>query len=217
MKPAKLLLLTATLSLAADEPKKLGDLTIDGKTYENANMTAKRADGISIMHDAGTARIPYEKLPEKLREELGGFDPEAAKEARTEADRKEEAMLREIDAGVKANEARGAKEAATEALAASATRGVFSIDQVLDGGLLVREVIVTSYNVGSSNGNGRAVMKYQRRLAKSPVFVAGWKGQAAAEGETITGMFAKDGTYEFTDTEGAPRTVTRYRFIAHSK
>lgn len=70
-------------SAAAGVPLKVAEMTTKaGKTYRDVTITEKREHDVSITHAGGTARISYEDLPGIVRYNLGGFDPEKAKEAR---------------------------------------------------------------------------------------------------------------------------------------
>lgn len=73
MKPLLLfvtLLLPATL-LAEDL------MTVGGKKYTGVTVTRVEADGLSISHDDGFAKIPFSDLPEELRKKYG-YDPAKA-------------------------------------------------------------------------------------------------------------------------------------------
>lgn len=52
---------------------------IDGETYDNVKLNTKHPDGISIIHSAGGAMIPYEQLPLEIRQAIGGFTENGAK------------------------------------------------------------------------------------------------------------------------------------------
>jgi hypothetical protein len=70
--------------------------TVDGKTFTDVNVTAKRPDGISITHSVGTARVKLEHIPPKVQAMLGGFDRDAAREARA----KDESALAAAEAAI---------------------------------------------------------------------------------------------------------------------
>jgi len=87
----------ATLALVAGlahaqpaaEPLKLESLaTAKGKTYKNVTVREVTPSGIKIVHEGGTATVPYEELPMDIRRKVGGFDPAKAKQHREEEDRK---------------------------------------------------------------------------------------------------------------------------------
>ncbi|MFD0894177.1 hypothetical protein KBB96_02440 [Luteolibacter ambystomatis] len=69
----------------------LPSLTTRGqKVYQSVRITEKRPDGVTVMHQEGVARIPYEMLPHDVAVALGGFDRENAMAFRAE-DRKAQA------------------------------------------------------------------------------------------------------------------------------
>jgi hypothetical protein len=111
-----LLLLCFPLLLAAEDAKLDSLVTLDGKVYQSVTIRKVDPDGLSILHEAGTAKVPFEKLPEELREQYG-YDEAAAAEHRkqvAEAQRKQDAAERT------ATEKR--KNAAAKAAAAEADK-----------------------------------------------------------------------------------------------
>jgi len=86
MKP--ILFLIAMVSLAAADPIKLETLTTtEGKIYKGVTVTKILPDEISITHETGLARIPFEKLPPEIQSQLGGFDSEKAEAERAKRSR----------------------------------------------------------------------------------------------------------------------------------
>ncbi len=78
--------------------EKIPELKLkDGRTYQQVTITKKTPDGIAIMTQDGTARIPYENLPEDLVKKLGGFDAEKAKEYRDAQAKNEAKYNAELD------------------------------------------------------------------------------------------------------------------------
>ena len=76
-----LLFLTTGAGFAAEAvklPLELGTLKTPLKTYEGARMTGSDSVGIRIIHEGGTARIPYERLPRQLADRV---TPDAASRA----------------------------------------------------------------------------------------------------------------------------------------
>ncbi len=47
-------------------PLELGTLVTAGRTYEGAKITGYDAVGVKLLHEAGTARVPYDRLPPDL-------------------------------------------------------------------------------------------------------------------------------------------------------
>ena len=77
------LLLTGSLACAKapEELIRLDSLTTTrGKTYRKATVRDITPSGIKIVHQGGTATLHYEELPADLRERVGGFDPEEARQ-----------------------------------------------------------------------------------------------------------------------------------------
>ncbi len=92
MRPIVFLAALLVCQSALAEKEKLAVLKLkDGKEYSGVTITKRTADGISIMHESGTARVKFEQLPVDLVKQLGGFDPDAAAKARAEGDAKEAA------------------------------------------------------------------------------------------------------------------------------
>ncbi|MCW1886385.1 hypothetical protein OKA04_16730 [Luteolibacter flavescens] len=108
MKFLPLLLLTFPMLLAAEEPKdkkedKLAELvTLNGKLYQDVTIRKVEPDGLSILHAAGTAKVPFEQLSSELQEKYG-YTKEAAAEHK---EKMEEARLRQAEAEQVAREKR---------------------------------------------------------------------------------------------------------------
>ncbi|WAC20624.1 hypothetical protein OVA24_04425 [Luteolibacter sp. SL250] len=83
--PLICLLCMAGIVLSAEPvkfPLELGSLTTVGagsRTFDGVKVVSSDAIGIKIMHEGGTSRIAYDKLPPELRQRFA-VDPEAAKE-----------------------------------------------------------------------------------------------------------------------------------------
>ncbi|NQW99052.1 hypothetical protein HQ447_00230, partial [bacterium] len=60
--------------------------TTNGKIYEHAKVRRVEPDGISIMHDAGTAKVLFENLSPDLQSAFG-YSPEKAAAHRENAAR----------------------------------------------------------------------------------------------------------------------------------
>lgn len=102
---ATILIATATIACVslisnAAEPIKLATLTVGKNTYTGAVVTKADDATAKIMHSAGLAKVPIEKLPASVQASLG-YDPEKAK-AITDANRAadEAAAQRDAEASV---------------------------------------------------------------------------------------------------------------------
>lgn len=85
-----LVMFASALSLLGDEPPKKFDKlqTLNGKVYEKVEVRKIEPDGISIIHDAGTAKVMFENLPKALQDAYQ-FDPGKAAEHREQTARLE--------------------------------------------------------------------------------------------------------------------------------
>lgn len=90
-----ILLLFSTVCFA--DEIKLDNLTIGEKTYTNVVITKKNPDGISIMHESGTARINYKSLPPEIVKLVGGFDRESAEKYKKEESEAQIKFDRQVD------------------------------------------------------------------------------------------------------------------------
>ncbi len=119
MKASHLCLIATSLVLLVaqahgqDKPpgKKLDSLTTKkGRTYEKVEVREVTPSGIKILHDSGTATVPFEDLSEALQKELGGFDAKAAEEHR----QKQDAALREHEDAIEQELAKQGGEGAAK-------------------------------------------------------------------------------------------------------
>jgi hypothetical protein len=81
MKKILPLLLLFPVLLAAEDEKLTELVTLDGKFYQDVTIRKIEPDGLSIVHKAGTAKVPFEQLPGSIQEKYG-YTPEAAAEHR---------------------------------------------------------------------------------------------------------------------------------------
>jgi hypothetical protein len=71
-------LVLALTGMSPAENEKIPELTTSGgKTYLSVLITKVTPSQITIIHEAGVARIPFAELPAELREKLG-YDPAKA-------------------------------------------------------------------------------------------------------------------------------------------
>lgn len=129
--------------MAAEKPTKFDSLvTTDGKSYSGVTVREVTPSGIRIMHESGTATIPFEKLPKEIQDQFGGFDPDkAAEHVKQEAARQrmaEEALAR--DDAQQASVAKATAETAKqiELDKKSARWIVGKVQRVQENGVLVK-------------------------------------------------------------------------------
>ena len=139
MRPLLLLACLILGPLASAENEKLPELKLKtGKTFTAVTITKKTADGIAIMHEAGTARIPFEQLPDDLVKTLGGFDPAKAAEARKSTAQGEAAHYSEMEkAEADQSNAEAAKKEHAEEMK-TARPAIIEVVQALPDGALCK-------------------------------------------------------------------------------
>jgi hypothetical protein len=203
-------------------PEKIEKFTTkDGKEYIGVTITAVRPDGISIMHESGTARVSYQNIPDDLAEKLGGFDPELAKESRM-------AELRKIAA----TQAMLAREAAVKAEAdaadkefENARRGVATVKSVTEEGALCEigwqmEKVVTDAR-DRKDAFGRSYTEKKKRkvtvLTQEDqwIFIRGMAGVVDGD-EVGVAVVPEIETYAYDAVSGARKTVASYRLVGRS-
>lgn len=97
-------------------PLELGTLTTIGagsRTFDGVKVVSSDAVGIRIMHEGGTSRIAYDKLPPELRQRFA-VDPEAAKEQLRKEAEQNAAHDRAVGDGMQAPGQEGTKPASPQ-------------------------------------------------------------------------------------------------------
>lgn len=129
-----IILFTLCLSLAAAAE----DITTtDGKTYTAATITKVEPDGIRILHESGTAKIPFAKLPLALQQKHG-YDPTKAAAFKKAADAALAAQEAALDKEAKLQEGKKQTKVSNDQKLKSAALIYAVVDRVLDGGIIVR-------------------------------------------------------------------------------
>jgi hypothetical protein len=203
--------------LASAENEKLPELKLkNGKTFTAVTITKKTADGIAIMHEAGTARIPFEQLPDDLVKTLGGFDPAKAAESRNATAQGEAAHYSEMEKAEAAQEdSEAAKKERTEEMK-TACPAIIEVVQALPDGALCKVAwlqTVTQYTT-TKDSFGRDV-KTPKQAVASPVFEEAWifvAGINAVDKDSAGIALIPTGeNYSYESTVGARKTVRRYK------
>ena len=219
-----LALIASILNGAEKEPTKFDTLTTtDGKSYNGVTVRKVTPSGVSIMHESGAGTIPFEKLPKDIQEKLGGFDPEAATKHRILEEKQrritEAALIREeaianrtAEANAATTKAQQKEEDRIKALKAKQQSFGIEIVQVTPEGVLADRLETSTYAVGSARyGGGGGAVKTSVSLSGKIIFIEGLLGMAEQQRASIDAV--PDGTYTFTDTEGANRTIEKWLFV----
>jgi len=204
-------------------PKDLGTVTIGDKTYTNLHVTSVTDLGIKATWDGGLGTILFSDMPPDLQKKFG-YDPnkfKAAENAQAEHDAQSDAVAAaqaKVDqANLEKSDADSAKqkEGAVEAQKKNAVTLVAKVTQVLPDGILADKmksvyIAPVTSSMGAVGGGGVAVgggISYEE--SGTTIFIE-MPASGLAEGQQLTLKVARNGTYTFTDTNGASRTVEKW-------
>jgi hypothetical protein len=185
--------------------------------YVNATVTKIEPDGIRIIHESGVAKIPFESVPEDVRTRLG-LNQEAADAHR----QKVQVQQQQAATAMKKN----------QVLGQSRLMFAGSVFQVTDGGLLLRGVSYTDgtkqekkvpYKVKTGGPTAlypNARTTYEKRYKSEwvlkvssmpswPIFVE-CDTSGYVDGDKFSGYVYSNGTFAYTNTQGARKTIPAY-------
>lgn len=189
--------------------------TTDGKRYENVSVSRVEPDGLVVVGESGILKLPFEILPQTLKEKHG-YNPEKAaafKQASQEA----------LVASEKARREKLAKQKEIAEQLAKAKRVDARVLQVTDEGLLVdcdfdAGVVSSLQSVGGGGGTyaPESLRKPRKQLpyVSGVVLLVGHPKQASLVDRSRVDVDAyENGTYSYVDLRGANRTVKKFVFI----
>lgn len=186
--------------------------TTAGKVYRQAKVLKVTDAEVRIMHEAGTAAIPLEELPEELRERFG-YDPAKAKEERAKREEVEAARVARLQALAERKEK--VPKLQGEEVKPKRLEGDFLVVEVLEEGALVVNVVTIAQGTAlqSIGGGGRVATK--RVPGKTLYLIEGAKG--VVDGEPMRGTFEEVGTFTLERPLEVKRTMRRLREVRSSK
>ena len=165
--------------------------------YTNVTVTKIEPDGIRIIHESGAAKIPYESVPEDIRVKLG-MNQEAADAYRQKVQVQQQQTA----------------EATKKQQVLDKARLIFhhsTIFQVTDGGLLLRDVSYTDgktyYPKNPKKENEKRVL---RLLSMSWLIFVSCDTSGYVDGGGFSGNVYTNGTFAYTNTQGARKTIPAY-------
>jgi len=186
-----LLLFTLLAPLNAEEDNMKFDNLLD---YTNVMVTKIEPDGIRIIHESGAAKIPYESVPEDIRVKLG-MNQEAADAHRQKVQVQQQQIA----------------EATKKQQVLDKARLIFhdgTIFQVTDGGLLLRGVRYTDGKTYyPKKENEQRVL---RLLSMSWLIFVSCDTSGYVDGGGFSGNVYANGTFAYTNTQGARKTIPAY-------
>ena len=218
----KALLILALLTICGHgeaPPKQFEKLeTTKGKVYENVTVRKVEPDGLSIMHESGTAKVAFEHLSDELKTAFGYDEGKAAehREAQAEKDRHNElAMLAEEAAAASAKADRDYKNAGkelTESIKGTGVNAWLKIQQNSGGSYcLCRWGLVDKAPIKKVVGLSNRVVGYR------PVdgdeyeeFIAVHGVGHLADGEKWRGTIYPCGKVTYESVGAGNRTVRRF-------
>jgi len=198
-------------------------ITIGDKTYTNLHVTSVADLGIKATWDGGLGTILFSNMTPDLQKKFG-YDPnkfKAAANAQAEHDAQSDAVATaqaKVDqANLQKSDADSAKQraAAVEAPKKSAPNLVAKVTQVLPNGILA-DKMKTVYNdpvtssMGAVGGGGVAVGGGISYTESGTTIFIEMPSSGLAEGQQLNLNVERNGTYTFTDTKGASRTVEKW-------
>jgi predicted SnoaL-like aldol condensation-catalyzing enzyme len=218
-----------SIMLATALPVLAEDWTVNGKDYHNVKVTKVDADKVHIMYDGGIGSVNLADLPPDLQKKFN-YDPAAAKTAanaeaqrQAEADRQlaiEEKQNQKIAAAQDAKDESDQKQAD---LAKKASNISVQVVQVLPDGILCEKQVTNYVNRGGgvstdrSDGFGKAPAGggMVATMVGSGVIIFVQSAPSGLTDEQKISVHAyRDGTYSYTDTQGAQRTVEKWVSVA---
>jgi hypothetical protein len=214
MRPLIILTFLALSASTFGENVKLPELKLkNGKSYTAVTVTKKTAEGIAISHESGTARIPFEQLPDDLVETLGGFDTDQAAEARKAAAKAEAAHFTEMEHA----EAENAESKIAKQELESAQPAIVEVIQAQESGALCRVAWIKKQKDFDTKTDafGRLIKIPKEVLVNTGfqdahIYVHGLK--AVDKDRTGVRLIPSE-PHVYTNTLGARITVRSYRIV----
>jgi hypothetical protein len=197
-------------------PKEFESLiTTRGKTYNKVKVRDITPAGIRIFHEAGAATIPYQELPEEIQKQLGDFDPEEAKRHQEQENIKARAQELALDRAVNATQQQEQEKKEEKMLDGVKMPTRIQIQQMNEGGALCTVSFKLKRKVQNrvpSPFGGYNVTEEERLVwtgySEEWYFVAGLPN-SLVDGDTWEGWTLPSGSFPYTNTLGARKTVRK--------
>ncbi len=182
-----------------DEPRKYPKLL----DYTNVVITKVSGDSISIIHQDGATKIPFEKLPEEVRADLG-LSRESVEKHREDAKNESERQKNEA-------EARKLENAASQVLFSRVSGKVL---QVLDGGVLVTDAkqwlgTMKKDTYFDTSEYAHITLHTSYELPIDLCFVA-CDTSGIVDGQTFTKIVSATGNYSYVSTLNVRKTCVAF-------
>jgi hypothetical protein len=185
--------------------------TTEGITYSSARIVKVEPDGIRLIHESGSCKVPFSKLPTEIQARYS-YDPAKAAQYKKDAAQKEaynnQAILRAE-----------AEKKALQLKLKSAKRDTFKVFNVLkkDNGLLAN-FFTPSSSAGSvaraqNSMMGRSNQRTPSYTGETVYLTGNINFSKIVDGSKIEAIYVELGTYEYITTEGAESTVKKLEVL----
>ncbi len=185
--------------------------------YKGVTVTKIEPDGISIMHETGLAKVPYEKLTPELQAKFGGFDATKAAEFRNKRNKSNSTYMRAMDVEKAMIDEKKAEEKIIKDN--KMPTKVEVMQATANGGMLckVSFMVDTETKVRGKNAFGETTYTPKKGTAWASMgddwfFVIGLPTHLV-DGSNWEGFTMFDGNHAYSNTAGAAKTVRKLRVV----
>jgi hypothetical protein len=215
---------TNAIPISSETPTKAEDWTVNGKTYHNVTVSKVDPDKVHIMYDGGIGSVNLADLPPDLQKKFN-YDPSAAKAAASAEAQRQAEVDRQLAIEEKQNQKIEAAQASKDEvdqkqadLVKKASNFSVQVVQVLPEGILCEKQTV-EYSTGpeslsQSEGFGPRPAATASVVGTGVLAFIEGAGSGFTDGQRVSVHAYRDGTYSYTDTQGALRTVEKWESVA---
>jgi hypothetical protein len=194
--------------------------TLKGEKLVGVTISRVEPDGLVVIKSDGIVKIPFTELPPEVRTKYG-YDPQKAAQfsaALQAADAQRQAETARQLAAANATAATQQQQEEIQNRAATQSQQLHvEVTQVLANGILADPLeehyipgrASSMARIGGGGGVGSDAVSYEP--SGKTIFVQGLSGMAENERATIQAY--RDGTYTYSDTSGASRTIEKWIFV----
>jgi hypothetical protein len=207
-----IIFLQLPISAQESDTKPSSITTTDGTTYLSARVVKVEPDGIRLIHESGSCKIPFSKLPQDIQKQYS-YDPEKAqqyKQAIAEKEAQNERLRLKYEAEKKALETK----------LKTAKRDTFKVFNVVKG---ERGLLANFFTPSSRAGS---VARAQNSLmGRSNNYIPASTGSTVyylsgnitlnkiVDGSKIEAIYVEAGTHEYITTDGSKSTVQKLEVL----
>lgn len=205
-------LMAGLVSMGFCEEPKMAELrTLDGKVYTQVIIRKTEPDGLSIIHESGTAKVAFENLSSELQR-AHGYDPEAARKHRLQRDLREDAVAKADLAAAAGRKLDAANRNYIDAIVKSGIPVWLEVQQNPGGDwIMCRWGRITSKPIYDKSGLSPKVVGAKRvRGPENESNIAVHGLSHLADDAAWSGMVYPCGNVSYETVLGATRTLKQY-------